>query len=215
MGIRFHCPNGHRLNVKSFLAGKRGYCPHCGVKLRIPLESEAQLPSNGKATSGGGQDLPSTFATPAPAASPAAAESWYVRPPSGGQFGPATAEVVNQWVAERRVPPNSLLWREGWADWRLASEVLGDGTLIAGADAFDDIAQLGLDVNGSTGLVVKGHAGSDVVGPGQVEIATPSNGPNVGKLRKRNKLRARAAVLLGLAALVLLAALLLITTSRS
>lgn len=43
MGIRFHCPNGHKLNVKSFLAGKRGYCPKCNVKLRIPTESEPDL----------------------------------------------------------------------------------------------------------------------------------------------------------------------------
>ena len=39
MGIRFYCPNGHKLNVKSFLAGKRGICPHCGSKVDIPLES--------------------------------------------------------------------------------------------------------------------------------------------------------------------------------
>ena len=41
MGIRFYCPNGHKLNVKSFLAGKRGVCPHCGVKLIIPDATEA------------------------------------------------------------------------------------------------------------------------------------------------------------------------------
>ena len=39
MGIRFACPNGHRLNVKSYLAGKRGICPHCGIRFDIPLES--------------------------------------------------------------------------------------------------------------------------------------------------------------------------------
>lgn len=46
MGIRFYCPNEHRLNVKTFLAGKRGICPHCGVSVRIPLES--QIPSRSK-----------------------------------------------------------------------------------------------------------------------------------------------------------------------
>lgn len=39
MGIRFFCPNGHKLNVKSFLAGKRGICPYCGVVVQIPLQS--------------------------------------------------------------------------------------------------------------------------------------------------------------------------------
>jgi hypothetical protein len=36
MGIRFLCPNGHRLNVKSFLAGKRAICPDCGARVLVP-----------------------------------------------------------------------------------------------------------------------------------------------------------------------------------
>jgi len=43
MGIRFTCPNGHKLHVKAFLAGKRGVCPHCGAKTIIPLEAEAAM----------------------------------------------------------------------------------------------------------------------------------------------------------------------------
>lgn len=39
MGIRFYCPQGHKLNVKSFLAGKKGFCPHCNAKVDIPLRS--------------------------------------------------------------------------------------------------------------------------------------------------------------------------------
>src|SRR5262245_42756278 len=39
MGIKFLCPNGHKINVKSFLAGKKGICPRCGVRVDIPLES--------------------------------------------------------------------------------------------------------------------------------------------------------------------------------
>ena len=40
MGIRFFCQCGYRMNVKSFLAGKRGVCPHCGCSVNIPLESQ-------------------------------------------------------------------------------------------------------------------------------------------------------------------------------
>ena len=40
MGIRFSCPNGHKLNVKDNLAGKRGICPACGAKFVIPAASE-------------------------------------------------------------------------------------------------------------------------------------------------------------------------------
>jgi len=39
MGIRVRCPNGHELNVKSLLAGKRGVCPHCGARFQIPGQS--------------------------------------------------------------------------------------------------------------------------------------------------------------------------------
>jgi hypothetical protein len=42
MGIRFSCPNGHRLNVKAHLAGKRGICPQCGIRVDIPLAGELQ-----------------------------------------------------------------------------------------------------------------------------------------------------------------------------
>lgn len=45
MGIRFLCPNGHKLNVKSFLAGKRAICPDCGARVLVPLPDE-QLPAD-------------------------------------------------------------------------------------------------------------------------------------------------------------------------
>jgi hypothetical protein len=44
MGIRFNCPNGHKLNVKEFLAGKRGVCPQCGAKFIIPEQAETPQP---------------------------------------------------------------------------------------------------------------------------------------------------------------------------
>jgi hypothetical protein len=40
MGIRISCPNGHKLNVKDHLAGKRGICPTCGATFVIPSASE-------------------------------------------------------------------------------------------------------------------------------------------------------------------------------
>ena len=47
----------------------------------------------------------------------APAANWYVRPPSGGQFGPASGEVLRSWISEGRVTADSLVWREGWEDW--------------------------------------------------------------------------------------------------
>ena len=49
---------------------------------------------------------------------------WYVRPPSGGQYGPATRGEIERWKGEGRIPGESLVWREGWAEWRTAAESL-------------------------------------------------------------------------------------------
>lgn len=222
MGIRFYCPNGHKLNVKAFQAGRRGICPYCGASVRIPLkstrpsskelrarrargedvgpgegsppqggvaESPAQpvaadpagaevapgpspvpseaaplAPDPGPQASNGGSGQPFTspegevtaFTAP-PSASPSTPEwgaprdqaappgageavaepepvpedplatypdvVWYVQPPSGGQFGPASADVMRTWLDEGRVGPDSLVWRNGWDDWQEAWRV--------------------------------------------------------------------------------------------
>jgi hypothetical protein len=41
MGIVSFCPQGHRVKVKDHLAGKKGVCPICGARFRIPLASAA------------------------------------------------------------------------------------------------------------------------------------------------------------------------------
>lgn len=254
MGIRTTCPNGHKLNVKAFLAGLRGICPHCGASFTIPTEStrpsskarngdsresqaqtadlatdvEAEIeistgvpepraaashpvspgpvkrppplpagdtgdtyplrstpaeaasrsatnhsaarPSSEflsrtsplSAASSSARDVsgaspaervPSRAVSSSPAAgfgfsspdsNPATAPEppavispapqkpdplaeapnavWYVRPASGGQFGPATNEIMRAWLKEGRIGPDSLVWREGWRDWKEASD---------------------------------------------------------------------------------------------
>lgn len=235
MGIRFYCPNGHKLNVKEFQAGRRGICPYCGAKIQIPtqstrpsgrdeppahsdigdgteqmlvtqpdgvaaygstaastpaatwpatptmpersggftsapapayapMEAAPQSPAGAPvydaaptALGGAPVDLGTTAYQSSPAApasyaaapaaafasAPAAPASgappmagaapdplaeggavvWYVRPASGGQYGPATSDVMRGWLTEGRVPADSLVWREGWRDWQQAAEV--------------------------------------------------------------------------------------------
>ena len=53
----------------------------------------------------------------------APAASWYVRPPSGIQYGPARGDVMRKWIAEGRVSSDSLVWREGWTDWKNAGQL--------------------------------------------------------------------------------------------
>jgi hypothetical protein len=50
--------------------------------------------------------------------------SWFVRPPSGGQFGPASSQLLMDWIGEKRVTSDALLWREGMAQWQAASELV-------------------------------------------------------------------------------------------
>ena len=162
MGIKFHCPNGHKLNVKAFLAGKKGICPKCGTKMLIPAASEAGLANHDgdsdveetdasqAAAKHNGAGIAATAAvkeaaspaapavSAAPAASPAPgaasanandpiaeapAAIWYVRPPSGGQYGPARGDVMRKWISEGRVSSDSLVWREGWTDWQHAGKL--------------------------------------------------------------------------------------------
>lgn len=49
--------------------------------------------------------------------------AWYVRPTSRGQYGPVDEHTVRRWITEGRVTYYSLLWCEGWADWRPAAEI--------------------------------------------------------------------------------------------
>jgi hypothetical protein len=68
MGIRFSCPNGHKLNVKDHLAGKRGVCPSCGAKFVIPAASESQ--SNAGPSGGDGTASAPAASVAGPAGSP-------------------------------------------------------------------------------------------------------------------------------------------------
>lgn len=168
VGIRFACHAcGKPLNIKQELAGKRGVCPDCQVRFRIPLadsptseplESDSgsvnvspvpagqaspdatgmathrtvenqdaiTAPVEGKsiASSVGETNANSAASAEVTAATTPESVSWYVRPPSGGQFGPASEEVLHQWLMEGRIVGESLLWRPGWEQWRAAHEVL-------------------------------------------------------------------------------------------
>jgi hypothetical protein len=167
MGIRFHCPNGHKLNVKAFQAGQMGICPVCGVKTQIPLKSTrpssgekrrnapaaAHVPSQAKSPAGpspavaaaagrsGGPSNQSLAEPPRAAAAPAAgdplaeAATWYVRPATGGQFGPATSEIMRIWLAEGRIAADTLVWREGWRDWQEAERVFRQVPSGGGVDS--------------------------------------------------------------------------------
>jgi hypothetical protein len=185
MGIRITCPHcSKQLNVKSFLAGKRGVCPDCKTKFDIPIGGQhnvvLEVEESDHTTAlrqtellrqqqalqppflaaapvassmpAGPQPLspliaPSTIpiampvvASPPPASPPLATAvpvatlpdpiaeaphaSWHLCSPTGNRYGPVVGELLRQWIAERRVTPDTLVWREGWPDWQRADAVL-------------------------------------------------------------------------------------------
>jgi hypothetical protein len=296
MGIRFRCPNGHKLNVKSFLAGKRGVCPDCGQTFRIPpegtddsgviampLESRRNestgvnednlaesdfetsvavaaaavseptqavaagvlflppMPAPQGSAAGGpvalvrGPGMPVTAVpapngpapaaaeiyfpepvgaptppkpAPAPPAPPTAADPiaeapnavWYVRPPSGGQYGPARGDVLRKWIGEGRVSSDSLVWREGWTDWREAALLFPGLVASAGAPA---------PVPGP----LPGAATVPVIGP-KSTATRPADRKPISK-RGSNEIAVAALVCLVLVCLILVVVLVIVLSQGS
>ncbi|MEN6407612.1 MAG: DUF4339 domain-containing protein [Thermoguttaceae bacterium] len=161
MGIRFYCPNGHKMNVKEFQAGQYGVCPVCGAKMQIPYTSTRLSSKEMKFQPSGGGDagasplaavdsssrpsigLPksASLRVAAPDLPDPLAEAgnamWYVRPAAGGQFGPFQAERMRTWLDERRIIADTLVWREGWRDWRLAGDVFPELSLKLAATGLE------------------------------------------------------------------------------
>jgi hypothetical protein len=127
MGIRFLCPNGHKLNVKMELAGKRAMCPDCGAKLVVPAVGNAPSESSLHNLSAVGHvavaPAPShgIVVGPSPAAVPQAIV-WYVHSESGDQSGPLEGNDLAKWIGDGRVTAETYLWRVGWPDWRTAGD---------------------------------------------------------------------------------------------
>jgi hypothetical protein len=219
MGVRFECPNGHKLHVKAELAGKRGICPECGVKFVVPSFSgervaeaaaEAPLTATPTPTPSGAASSGSVVIQTAPpsgiarsAASensqpPTVAVAWYIRPAAGGQFGPASTEVFQKWIAEGRVTADSWVWRTGWADWKPGTEaiaLLSDrpplGPAAAMTGAIDPL--LDHDVLSTTGPVESGTA--------QARRA---------EIRRRKQRTRTISVILGMVALAVLVVLVVV-----
>jgi hypothetical protein len=113
MGIRFLCPNGHKLNVKAELAGRRGSCPECGAKLVIPAASALPKPPNNEPPlAAGKQNVAESHAA-----------AWHLRTAGGEQHGPVSELQFRAWIAAGRVAADSLVKCEGWPEWKPARDV--------------------------------------------------------------------------------------------
>jgi hypothetical protein len=205
MGIRFLCPNGHKLNVKSFLAGKRGICPQCGCKVLIPGEVHpdpvsvaASLENETSSASVSAREPLPVHRTMGNVSTPASATSagihqprqeavaqrtdpiaeaphavWLVRPPSGGEYGPATGDVLRTWIEEGRVTPDSLVWREGWPNWQAAGPLFPGlaAEVPAAASGFPNIVTAAEADSSTTRYRQRTKQRSDVFWVGALAVA--------------------------------------------
>ena len=221
MGIRVVCPNGHRLNLKSHLAGHHGLCPQCSARFLIPRESsdsplehdtrtDESNPVNSPAaadspdTPNGVQNSPVAVSAPVePKVSPqtqatvpgsgdnsivkpgdfAPQSVWYVQAIEGGKagerFGPAPGDMMQAWIAEGRILPDYLVWRDGWSDWQLGSSIL------AGSERSDNVNPTG---PATSAIPV---------------IEESLSGRSAGSLANRSKWKPALVILLALVGLVL------------
>ena len=246
MGIKFLCPNGHKLNVKSFLSGKRAICPKCGARVVVPSVDAADNAVDNEIapgdSAGESMELPSSAmvqspaAVAAPASPPTTPQSapatarhdvladdpaavWYVRPATGGQFGPATSEIMRGWLAEGRVGGNALVWRTGWADWRGASEIFPElvgakpmqGGMVGGVAAAGSATATGGSL--PVGHVVQsGFSAPAAVNPAG-SGAVPALTQSVRRRRKQRDTRMFMSAALGV--IVVILAIILVIVFRS
>lgn len=94
------------------------------AKHSASASGNATLSATSNSTSTGnmapGNMVPGSMVPKAVAEAPQAV--WYVRPPSGGQYGPADAHVFLQWIQENRISRDAYVWRDGWPQWMIAAD---------------------------------------------------------------------------------------------
>ena len=54
------------------------------------------------------------------------AVEWRLTMPGGEQHGPTVPTIFAQWIVSGRVPPDALVWRSGWTEWRTASNAVDE-----------------------------------------------------------------------------------------
>lgn len=270
MGVRFACHAcGKRLNIKTELAGKRGICPACSVRFRIPpyntdlstplestpIEAEESMSVSAQASearitnakvanstgssesvasqdSGGValQDSPQTqelaSSVTERAAPPSAranlqdvlgdtTATWYVRPPNGGQYGPADGPTMGQWMKEGRVADLAMVWRDGWTDWRVAKDAIPGVVPTVSDHSVQDRAEPSASSGHLEGIDRAAREGDTEEGaasqPPDLEL-TPRSGPLGSNKQKRSRKRVVTSITLGLVFFCLISALVFVLT---
>ena len=128
MGIVAFCPSGHRIKVKDHLAGRKGICPTCGSRFRIPWAAAATVPAGSFPPAAGMPlaavvSLDGELAATLPRAIALSAAAWCTAVPGGGASPPMPAAAFLDWLTSGRVTGRELVWRSDWSEWRPVGEV--------------------------------------------------------------------------------------------
>jgi hypothetical protein len=187
MGIRFFCPNGHKVHVKAYLAGRKGHCPKCGTIVTVPsVDSLPETVDDVTFGEAGDVHFPQVAAPAPPPAAPDPLVDplavWYVHLPTGQQLGPAGGREMQRWLHDGAVAPSALIWRDGWADWQPVSRVFPQHA-VATEPAIDSVP--------------------NAIGPNRIGIdTTQSPLPSASMYKRRRRRRVPAALTLMLLGLV-------------
>ena len=112
MGIKFHCPQGHKLNVKAFLAGKKAVCPKCGERVLVPTESE---PSTAGSAATSAQNMPQSIDSMASVELVTTSQE-SVEP--GNSPPPITSDPIAEGAIRTLVRPAARGWSVWTSGWR-------------------------------------------------------------------------------------------------
>jgi hypothetical protein len=217
MGVRFECPQGHKLHVKAHLAGQRGICPECGARFVVPSFSGGRVAVVAAGDSGGaGGDVSASLESSVsfnaglsqslPPATAGESATWYLRPVAGGQFGPVDTDSFRQWVDQGRVPEDALVWRSGWPEWKRG----GEAVRAMRAEAAVKTTPPPPPIAAAPPMAVEVGAPA-VLANGQAPMPKPVDAIYAAR-RRRRQMNARVTVALGILSIVLLAVLLFVLT---
>ena len=118
-----------------------------------------------------------------------------------GQYGPASTAELQEWIAQGRVAASALLWRDGWPQWRDASDALPEmsaslpGVTGGGGHEVTSLA--------ASGIIQRKSGGKDAAGAHSAAPLSGSNG--IGAERRSRTMRriSMISILVAIAAMLI------------
>ncbi|XZE46836.1 GYF domain-containing protein [Pirellulaceae bacterium SH467] len=124
---------------------------------------------------------------------------WYVRPPSGGEYGPASEELLTVWIEEKRVTADSLLWREGQPQWLTAEQLLPE-LYPADSDFYEEPNRRHTDSDSTIGFPEMPSTGPAIAS--ELESAAKPSPAALLKAQRKQRQKRNQWLLIGVLSLI-------------